>query len=390
MSSVVNRQVAGHQVAGHQAPGHQAHRHQVARQKLTGIRVQAGRGLAWWLGELRSIHLDAARRLRIIARNTLTIEAGERRWIVRRKQVPVGEVDWAAGDAVSSRRLLRELAAPARRVGSVGVEIPPERILSKIIDLPAGAEGELDRVLSFEIARHFPFSAERVFYRYRIVGRSGNASGKRAAALSVEIVAVPREVVVSIADELALAGLRASGVAILASRNAAPLFLSPDALGPAAAAPSASRLLAASVALLALIATASWPIAQQFRLAQIEREITALKPAAEAALRARQEDRRDADQAADIMRLRAQRPPLIALLEALSRELPDGSWLTSLSIAGRDILLEGLTPSAATIALGLGRNPNFGSVLFRSPIARDGTSGLEHFQLGATTLEVRR
>ena len=107
-------------------------------------------------------------------------------------------------------------------------------------------------------------------------------------------------------------------------------------------------------------------------------------------MRARHDDRRDADQAADIARLHGGRPPLIAIFDALSRELPDGSWLTSLSIAGREILLEGLTPSAATIALALGRNPNFGGVLFRSPIARDAASGLEHFQLGATIVELRR
>jgi general secretion pathway protein L len=371
-----------------------AARHRVGNQPLTGLRIRAGNAVAWWLGELRSIHADCARRLRAIARNTLTIEAGERCWVVRRRQVPLGEVDWDAGDAASSRRLLRQLAAPAGRRGAVVVEIPPERILSRIIELPAGAAGELDRVLSFEIARHFPFPAERVFYRHRMLGRNVGPGGAQSAApgapLSVEIVAVPREIVGSITAELAFAGLRASGIAILASRHAAPLFLSADALGSAATPPVANRPLALSVALLALLAAASWPVAQQVRLAAIEREIAALKPAAEAALQARQEHRRDADQAAGIARLRAERPPLIALLEALSRELPDGSWLTSLSITGREIRLEGLTPSAATIALTLGRNPNFGGVLFRSPIARDAATGLEHFQLGATTTEPRR
>ena len=374
MSSLANNHLTRPQGAGH---------------PLTGIHVRAGRALAWWLGELRSIQLDAARRLRAIVRNTPTIEAGERCWVVRRRRIPVGEVDWGAADPVSNRGLLRELAAPDGRSGAVVVEIPPERVLSRIVELPAGAEGELDRVLSFEITRNFPFPVERVFYRYQIIGRSADASGPRAAPLSVEIVAVPREVVAAITDQLLLAGLRAIDIAVVASRNAAPLFLSADALHPAAA-PPASRLLVACVALLVLAATASWPVAQDFRLTAIEREIAALKPAAEAALRARQEDRRGADQAADIARLHGGRPPLIAIFDSLSRELPDGSWLTSLSIAGREILLEGLTPSAATIALALGRNPNFGGVQFRSAIARDAASGLEHFQLSATIVELRR
>jgi general secretion pathway protein L len=380
MSSIANRQITGPEVA----------KSQVGGQQPTGIRARGGAALAWWLGELRSIGRDLAHWRRAFAPNTLIIEAGERRWLVCRKQQQLGEIDWDAEDVASSRLLLRDLAALPRRPGAIVVEIPPERILSKIIDLPSGAAGELDRVLSFEIARHFPFPAERVFYRYRIAGRARNAREAHATPLSVEIVAVPREAVVSITDELALAGLRASAIALIPARNAAPLFLSPEARGPAAAAPTASRPLAAAVMLLALVAAFSWPAAQQFRLAALEHEIAALKPAAEAALHARQEYRRDADQAAEIARLRTGRPPLIAIIEALSRELPDGSWLTSLSIAGRDVMLEGLTPSAATIALSLGRNPTFAAVLFRSPITRDGTTGLEHFQLGATIEEGRR
>jgi hypothetical protein len=170
--------------------------------------------------------------------------------------------------------------------------------------------------------------------------RSRNAREAHATPLSVEIVAVPREIVVSITDELALAGLRASAIGLIAARNATPLFL-PRCAWPRGSRANREPALSRCGLLLALVAVFSWPVAQQFRLAALEREIAALKPAAEATLHARQEHRRDADQAAEIARLRTGRPPLIAIIEALSRELPDGSWLTSLSIAGRDVMLEG-------------------------------------------------
>src|SRR5207237_1958380 len=98
----------------------------------------------------------------------------------------------------------------------------------------------------------------------------------------------------------------------------------------------------------------------------------------------------ESQQAATIADLRTGRPPLIAVLDILSRELPDGSWLTSLAIAGREIQLEGLSPSATSIALALGRNPNVADVLLRAPTAPDVASGLEHFQLGATITEPKR
>ncbi|MFZ2003569.1 MAG: PilN domain-containing protein, partial [Stellaceae bacterium] len=80
---------------------------------------------------------------------------------------------------------------------------------------------------------------------------------------------------------------------------------------------------------------------------------------------------------------RAGRPPLVAALDALSRDLPDGAWLLSLSISGRDVVMDGLAPSAAAVALTLEKGHAVTGIVFRSPITRE-TSGLEHFQLGAT------
>ena len=107
------------------------------------------------------------------------------------------------------------------------------------------------------------------------------------------------------------------------------------------------------------------------------------KPHAEAALRVGEVERRDGERSAAILALRGGRPPLVAALDALSRDVPDGSWLLSLAISGRDVVLDGLAPSAATIALALGKSHDVTAIVFRSPITRE-TSGLEHFQLGAT------
>lgn len=358
-----------------------------ANERLEGVHLHAGRALAWWLGELRSAYADAVRRLMAIAPNTLTIEAGERHWKLRRKERPVGEIDWGSGGAEAGRRALRQLTAQANRPGPILVEIPPERVLSKIIDLPAWARGELDRILSFEIAKHFPFPAERMFYRYRIAGRATGLTASATPSLSVEVVAVPRDVVASIASDLAAAGQRASNIALRAAPSAPALLLGAEAITAPAPRKAGSRLTVTAVIALALVAAVVWPVAQQFRLGEIRREIAMLRPNADAALHSRGQHQRDIDQEDAIARLRAGRPPLIAILDVLSRQVPDGSWLTQLSIAGREIALEGLGPSAASIALSLGRVAQFDAVAFRSPIARDMATGLEHFQLGVTIRE---
>ncbi len=146
----------------------------VANRPIEGIRAGIERALRWWIGELRGVCADLGRWLRDRRGDAITIEAGERQWRMRRGRQPARDID-AAG--------LGTLAGVAG--GSVTVEIPAERVLSKIIELPAGAHPQLDRILPFEMSRHFPFPAERVFYGYRIVSppAAGGPPARRRSRL---------------------------------------------------------------------------------------------------------------------------------------------------------------------------------------------------------------
>jgi general secretion pathway protein L len=349
-----------------------------ANNPLKGARSRAwlGRALGWWLGELRACRDDLRRALAMRGRHGVTIEAGERYWLLRQGQRPVGQIDVQTADTAALLRLI----PPSGRRRTVVVEIPPERALAKIVAFPAGAKGRLDRILGYEIARHFPFPADRVYFHHRIVSQGEDAAGD----IAVEIVAVPREIVDDICLALAEAGLRPAAIAVVGTSDAKPLFLPAAALGAARreSAPT-TRILCIAVVLAALATLASWPLAQQAELNALDRELAALKPHAETALRAGEADRRAGERSAAIAALGGGRPQLVAALDALSRDVPDGSWLLSLSISGRDVVLDGLSPSAATIALALEKSHDVTGIVFRSPITRE-TSGLEHFQLGAT------
>jgi general secretion pathway protein L len=344
-------------------------------------RAVLGRALGWWLGELRGLRDDLRRLAAMRGKRSVTIEIGERYWLLRQSGRPIGQIDVNTGDAAQLLRLT--LPADGRR--PIIVEIPSERALAKTIVLPPGAKGQLDRILSFEIARHFPFPAERVYFQYRSVGKVEGGSG----AAMVEIVAVSREIIDGICAALDEAGLRPVAITVAAHPGAKPLFLPAAALGatrPDAAA--TTRVLGFATVLAAAAALVSWPLAQQSQLASIDREIATLKPRAEATLHASEAERRIGERSTAIVALSAGRPPLVAALDMLSRDLPDGAWLMSLSIMGREVVLDGLAPSAATIALTLEKSHDVSGIVFRSPITRE-ASGLEHFQLGATLVEAK-
>jgi general secretion pathway protein L len=372
--------------------------------KAARPRALPQRALQWWVAELAALYADSARLLGLGERGAVTIEAGERYWILRQRQRVIGQIDQDGGDADGRREALWRLAAPAARRGLV-VEIPQERALSTVVALPGGARAELDRIVAFEISRQFPFPAERVFFAHRIAGRgraardprigsgraTGQAPGKSSGTIEVELVAVPRDIVAAIATELAAVGLRPTAIAVAGAPGAERLLLPAAALGPGAAARApVRRALGVALAVLALAALVSWPLAQERRVARVEQAIARLKPHAEAVLAARARLSRDAERDGAVFGLLAARPPLVAVLAALTHAVPDGSWLLSLHISGRDIVIDGLSPSAATIALALEHSRTFTGIEFRSPITRDPASGLEHFELGAMIAPVEK
>jgi len=337
------------------------------------LRASASRAFGWWFDELRGCGEDLRRAMATRGRRGVTIIAGERYWLLRNGHQPIGQVDIQAADPAG---LLR--AIPPNRRRRVVVEIPPERTLARIVTLPGGAKGEFRRILSFEIGRLFPFPAERVYFQHRIVGERDGAG-----SIAVEIVAVPREIVDDIRAVLAAAGLSPAAVTLAANSDAKPLVLPTASFAAPRQIKLPTRILAVAVGVAALAAFLSWPLAQQAQLSLTDRQLAALQPHAEAILRARDAALRANERTAAILALQSGRPPLVAALDLLSRAVPDGSWLLSLSISGREVVLDGLSPSAAKMALTLENSRAVTGIVFRSPISRE-ASGLEHFQFGAT------
>jgi general secretion pathway protein L len=336
----------------------------------------AGRALQWWLGELRGTIADIAGALERKSRHGVTLEAGERYWILRQRQGVIGQIDRASLDASEVRAALSRIARMVRAGSPIVVEIPQERVLTKRITLPAAAQGDLARVLRFEIARHFPFPAERVHFGHRILARAGGA-------IEVEIAAVAREEVAAICDALAEAGLQPSGIVLAGEAGGTPLAAPLRKASPS----RANKALLMSLLVAAVAASVSPVVHDRMRLAAVEHEIAAVKPQAQAALDAREKARQEAARTAGPLRLARARPPLVAVLDSLTRAVPDGSWLLSLSVSGREVVMDGLSPSAASVTLALENSHGFSHIVFRAPITRDAKTGLEHFAISALLAE---
>jgi Tfp pilus assembly protein PilN len=72
-------------------------------------------------------------------------------------------------------------------------------------------------------------------------------------------------------------------------------------------------------------------------------------------------------------------PSPLAILNRLSGGLPDGTWLTQLTLAGNDLTIEGRTPTAASLVRIVENIAGFGTVSYVAPVTRDPSGEGERF-----------
>lgn len=232
--------------------------------------------------------------------------------------------------------------------------LPAASVLRRTLWLPAAAERRLRDVVRFEIDRQTPFTADQVYFDTRLL--SCRADGQ----LEVELVVVPRERLQALLHAAPDVVNTLEGVDVVdAEGSALGVNLLPVEQRRQRQDPMQrwNRLLALCV--VVLVASAGWLLLENRRDAaqalRAQVDANAQRARAVAAQRQQLQDLVDGAQFFD--QQRAARPPAIAVLDELSRRLPDGSWVEKVSLEGGQMQLVGLSGSASTLVSQLEGSP---------------------------------
>lgn len=251
----------------------------------------------------------------------------------------------------------------------VVLQFPAGSVLRKSVRLPAATAENLRAVLALEMDRETPFSADSVWFTYRIAARD-------RTVITVDLLVIPRLLFEECQARLAALGLTAHWVGLDASTGSAPArFRIAVGEGRWNLAP-ASGLLAAALALALLVTGLDlWQAQRQ------QAELDTVRSRAERALTLRRTlEAGPADAAAAV----ASR---LSILTALTDAMPDGTWLDRLSIDGSNVEISGFAPDAAALLVRLGRSPPFQAAHFLGATVRDPRSQREHFQIAMSVAE---
>ena len=229
--------------------------------------VQLQRRLAtfwtWWLGELVPL-LPADLRAAMAKRDQRDFVSLEADTLVVRR-----------GTISDSRTLFR---IPLKAPRSSNPNLPGDRnlrmllldaedVLTRTFTLPLAAEENLREVLSFEIPRKTPFSADQVYYDFVVGSRDA-----KTRTLVVELVLAPRRVIDRSLEELVGLAIDVDSVSVLRADGlrAMPVNLLPRKQRTRVADSIVNRLQAAMavIALLLLVTAVAFPIVRKQQVLQ--------------------------------------------------------------------------------------------------------------------------
>lgn len=339
------------------------------------------RGLwAWWLSELRDLFPRRAWRPPVRPEAVIVLYEPTGIAVAARRHRRIKELgrlelpDPKRGDsalaglaqAPATRALLRgirqaKLPVVLRLPASMGVV---RRDL-----LPASAARELGSIMAHKIDMLTPWSLNQVHFDQRIDGERGDGQ------IDVSLVAAPRQVVAEARRRLAAIGIEARGVDLVEDDPLAPPSVD---LAHGLDAPRPGQRWGGVLLWLGIVLATAGGVAAAHHIAT-RHAIVAQRRALVLGLEQRLADLPELRNSIDALRnetrfvaeqQRASASPLL-VLEALSRLLPDGVWLTDISVTGNAMTIQGYADEVAGIVGLIEASPLFAQAEFRAPSTRE-------------------
>jgi len=333
----------------------------------------------WWAAGLAAVLPAAIRRLIGINPDLVVVAVGP----------DVVEIDFdRAGNALALGRIsrsepnvanqVRELIAGAKLSRApIAIRLATDQVLQKDLALPQAAAENLHQVLEFEMERQTPFRADQVYFDGVVLG--SDATGDH---INVRLAAAPKETVdraIEAAEKLGLSPV-VVGFAAPQSGIDRRLNLAARTKTPRSTVRRERILLGLAIILVAAALTLPG-LKHDAARAGLDNRIARLEPAATQALALRQQIDAALAGAGTVGRAKQAAPSAVRLLEELSVRLPDDTWLVQMNMVGRDLNIEGTSPSAAALVRILEASPLIESVEFQTPITRNNLTDREHFNL---------
>lgn len=354
---------------------------------LATLSLGAAQFFRWWFGEL-AVFLPARwrsslkheRRQLVVALAKDEVAFSYRHGGTLRD---LGSIPFAPGSNGEVADRVKRLVRGSRlNVEEVVLHLAGGGVLRRQVELPLAAMENLREVLSFEMDRHTPFSAEEVYFDYRLI-----STDKAAKRLDIDLAVVPRAIADDAVGRLVDWALNPDRLESddFGGRDGEKFNLLPSSNGRTGG--GGSRRLTVILAVLAciLFAVALYlPVrAKEEVLAEAEARLVAIKIEAAEASAIGEEVDEVLKRGRFVIGLKNSKPIFAELLNEVTELLPDDTWLIRFGWNNDRVTLSGYSGSSSQLIGLLEGSDLLKEVRFISPLTVDQRIGLERFNLSA-------
>lgn len=258
--------------------------------------------------------------------------------------------------------------------------LPPGAILERSVQLPAAAEPDLEHVLLYEMDRLTPFTAEDVLWDWTLLTHD-----RRQGKLDIRLSLARRDSLAPLLTALEAADLHPDCLECPAGRPGVPsrrLWL--RRASTRAARQNPLRIAAYGLCAVLVLALCFMPfLRQQMAVSETADQIASLQPQVQLAARLRRLMAADAESTRVLAAERRLAGNPLQVLAAVTEALPDGTWLTQLSLQQRALHIEGESHAAVQLIGRLAVVSLISNPAFAAPVTTDSDHHADVFAIGA-------
>lgn len=273
------------------------------------------------------------------------------------------------------RRLQQQVNAPRYLL------IDSKQVLRRILPLPLAAESKLRDVISFEIDRQTPFTVDQVHFEARVLSR--DLQNKQC---QVELIVLPKQALEKNLKSLGVLADDFAGVDVIDEyQQTLNINLLPVSLRVANLHQNRGLNIALALAGLALLLLAMNLVLANREQAQNEWEqkTAAAKMQAKAANVFREQLQRTAKAETFLQKFRNSQPTMLALLNDLTKRIPDDTALDKISVNEGRLVLVGQSKQAAALVGQLQGSSLINSPALVGAVQPDARTNRDRFTLTA-------
>lgn len=337
---------------------------------------------SWWFRELETLWRPLGMALQKKP-PTVNITVLDDQWIVRlhkRGRIKeIGRLNFDSDLRVNRKTNNTIIKSVSNRNVDVKVLLPQHQVLRKVLEMPSVAEPDLRQALLFEIDRQTPFQPESVYFDYRILARQPEL--KR---VTVELTAAPRAFVEEVLKRVHEWGAQPSAVDVLTNAEGSGLGLNLLKATDEESRQKRSRAATALTVLVLLLLFAVFyiPVHQLATLDQsLQTKVEEEKETAKQTMAVRGELEQTIKAANFLDERKKSVPSALAVLDKLTRALPDNTWLLTFNQNNTEVKISGYSSAAAELISAIDAVPLFTKPAFTSPIVQDPQKKLERFEI---------